>query len=240
MLALGAVLTVNYCQRRSGRKWLATALIIFAAIWAASMPIVSHLLTLPLEGNYEPLAQWPQGCRTIVVLGGSVVQSPREPLAARLGRASLHRCREAARLYQRFGKPRILASGGPPRGDDQGAAVATAMVEFLKMLGVEPGDILAETSSRTTFENCRQSVRLLKDANVSQIVLVTDAAHMPRAHACFAATGMTATPAACRFQAAAPPPTSRWFIPHAESLIQTQYAIHEWGGRFWYWFTGRI
>ncbi|MEO2047684.1 MAG: YdcF family protein [Pirellulales bacterium] len=176
----------------------------------------------------------------MVVLGGGYYHRPKEPLSARLSETTLHRCLETARLYHQFEQPRILVSGGQPKCDRPGPSLAQAMRTFLVELGVVETDLTLEEHSSTTFENSRETARLLNKMQINSIVLVTDAAHMGRARNCFEHFGILVIPASCHFQSSQFPSTWTWFIPNANALTRTDYAMHEWLGSLWYWLSGSI
>jgi uncharacterized SAM-binding protein YcdF (DUF218 family) len=167
-------------------------------------------------------------------------KSPKERPAATLGASSVRRCLEAARLYRENGHPRIVVSGGLLRGIPEGPTVAQAMKEFLLELGVSECDLVIEGRSSTTFENSLETFGILTELGIDHIVLVTDAAHMPRAMGCFKALGIKVTPGCCHFETSNLPWARHWFVPTPSGLARTHYALHEWLGRIWYRSAGRI
>jgi uncharacterized SAM-binding protein YcdF (DUF218 family) len=232
ILTIGLTLAI---RRQSGRSvWLKLCIAAVGLLWLASSPIVSYGLLALLEHPFAPLRVWPDECRTIVVLAGSMNQNEEEDLAARLGETSLRRCMEAARLYHKYGHPQVIVSGGPLRSEPEGPTVAKAMEDFLIRLGVSGGDVLLEEKSRTTFENGIKTAQLM-DATEASIVLVTDAAHMPRASKSFRSRNFNVTPASCHFQSPyCFAPVWEWLIPSTSALEKTHYAIHEYLGGIWY------
>src|SRR5262249_37927778 len=57
------------------------------------------------------------------------------------------------------------------------------------------------SSSRTTYENAVESARLLNDRDMPRVVLVTDAAHLRRAVACFRKQGLDVIPCGSHYRA---------------------------------------
>ena len=77
------------------------------------------------------------------------------------------------------------------------------------------------------------SARLLRSQNISRVWLVTDAIHMPRATMAFERAGIEVIAAPSAYIATGPiNPAS--FIPSAQSLRNSHYALHEWLGLLWY------
>lgn len=62
---------------------------------------------------------------------------------------------------------------------------ASLMAAHARELGVPQGSLLEEGKSRTTIEDARYTIELLKDRDVKSIVLVTSAWHSRRAKRCF-------------------------------------------------------
>ena len=91
-----------------------------------------------------------------------------------------------------------------------------------------------EIESRNTYENAVLSNRLLQEAGIKHVYLVTHALHMKRARAVFTATGLEVTQAPVGVY----DPKRRWapedFIPSSHGLAGSTAAIYEFLGRLWY------
>jgi len=96
----------------------------------------------------------------------------------------------------------------------------------------------SEDKSRDTFENARFSAEILRSANISRILLVTHAAHMPRSQNLFAREGLTVTPAPTGFSAPAKYYIGQ-FLPRQSAMGTSYYAIYELLGGAWYALRGR-
>jgi uncharacterized SAM-binding protein YcdF (DUF218 family) len=90
-----------------------------------------------------------------------------------------------------------------------------------------------EQESDDTAQNAIFSARILQQAGVRRILLVTDALHMPRARRIFERSGMQVVPAPTVFYSRERPNPLRW-LPSASALRLSQYALHEWIGMAWY------
>ena len=94
-------------------------------------------------------------------------------------------------LAEQFPQALVVFAGGsgdpglPPTEDRSEAALARALHTAL---GLDPARLILEGRSRNTAENATRLVEVLPDRSGTWL-LVTSAAHMPRAHATFAAAG---------------------------------------------------
>ena len=91
-----------------------------------------------------------------------------------------------------------------------------------------------ETESRNTYENALFSNRMLQEAGIKHVYLVTHALHMKRARDVFGAAGLQVTQAPVGVR----DPKRQWapqdFIPSAHGLAGSTAAIYELLGRIWY------
>ena len=114
------------------------------------------------------------------------------------------------------------------------------MKDFLLKMGVMEKDVVVEDKSMDTFENARESFRLLKLRGIFRIVLVTDAIHLYRATLCFKKQGFTVIPAGCYYRAPELKFDVFQFLPGI-STAQTNHAVfHEILGFVWFKLRGRI
>jgi len=168
--------------------------------------------------------------QAIVVLGGGrarVVSSTGD--YDQVGPITLMRLRAAARLQRETHLP-LLVSGGAP--DGQGESEAVLMARSLKAdFGVTARWV--ESNSINTNQNAILSAQLLRQENIQQILLVTDAIHMPRARWAFEHAGLRVAPLPSHFVACSDFHLAS-FIPNAQSLKSSHYAIHEWLGLLGY------
>lgn len=89
---------------------------------------------------------------------------------------TLERLRYGARLQQETGKP-ILVTGGAPY---VGRPEADAMAETLKQ-DFHAKTIWVEDQSNDTAENAAYSANILKQHGITNIALVSQSWHLPRA-----------------------------------------------------------
>jgi uncharacterized SAM-binding protein YcdF (DUF218 family) len=92
-----------------------------------------------------------------------------------------------------------------------------------------------EDQSLNTAENAIFSSKMLKEAGITHVLLVTHAWHMKRAVAAFAANGMSVTPAPTAFYLPGRRlPRLSALDPSLSGLLMSSYAIHEIIGGLWY------
>jgi uncharacterized SAM-binding protein YcdF (DUF218 family) len=187
----------------------------------------ARLLIAPLEAQTRPL-QSVKGvqAQAIVILGGGRMKDAPEYAGQDIpGTHTLARLAYGAKLHRETRLP-ILVTGGAP--DGAGESEAAVMARALRDDFGTPVHWLEEHSNNTA-ENAQRSAPMLKQAGVQRILLVTDAMHMPRAHAMFRRHGIQIVAAPTRF-ASAEPWSVAHFIPKARALADSHYAMHEWIG----------
>ena len=209
-----------------------------------STPFISSRLLLPLERRYPALlhpetVSWGSKNSTspkwIVVLGGGHVSDPSLPANSQINAAALSRLVEGVRLHQVTPGSKLLLSGGTVFDP---VPEAELMARIAGFLGVKPQDIRLESRSRDTAEEAKIIAEMI---GREKFILVTSAAHMPRAMALFKKRGLQPIPAPADFRA--PKRQSSGpvhFFPGTGPLRQTQAAMHEYLGLAWVWLRGEI
>lgn len=232
---LALLLLALLLRHRWPRAALSLAMAGGLLLAVLSMPVVGDALVHRLEvAPLEP-GQWQaqaKGAGAIVVLGGGRYRNAPEYGGDTVGGETLVRLRYAAQVQRRTGLP-ILVTGGNPEGGD--ASEAQAMAQVLKEEFKVPVRWV-EGSAENTRENARATALLLKEANVSKVLLVSHAWHLPRAAQAFIQAGLEVVPAPTCF--AREPATPLDYLPRPDGLRKSYLALHEWIGRFWYWLRG--
>lgn len=238
LLILGLGIFLFYRRRQFAKPLTLTA---FGLLWIASTPYFAegalHLLEARTAalGSHPP-NNHPQSVETaehadaIVILGGgSYFHAPEYAGQDTVNGQTLLRLRYGAKLQRETGKP-ILVTGGKPLGNQFSEAqqMRTALEQDFHV----PARWTEDTSDNT-FENAQYSFRILQQAGVRRIYLVTHAWHMPRAAGIFRQAGFEVVEAPTAF-------TTRYrtdlltFLPRAESLRDSKIFVHEVIGLFWY------
>jgi uncharacterized SAM-binding protein YcdF (DUF218 family) len=239
--------------------WLAAALVYLAwkgaeprrrLLWAVvpasllalfSMPAISYLALGTLEWSYPPRSPRADAGQAIVVLSGGILPPDEWRQEAQLSADTLYRCLHALRLYRQSPACPVVVSGGRVFPDEPGPTLAATMRAFLVEIGIPQEDIWTEELSRSTYENAVECGKILRARGIQDIVLVTQAVHMPRADRCFRRQGLNVTPAPCHHRATVDFPTRLSdYKPTPRGAREFEEAFHEWIGLAWYWIHGRI
>jgi uncharacterized SAM-binding protein YcdF (DUF218 family) len=231
-ISLLILFTIGYLyQRRYPRAGSIVSIGALLFLLAISTRAGAWLLLDPLE-NLEPVLvdTRSSAAQAIVVLSaGSIENSPEYDHHESPDYVALARIRYAAKLYRDTGLP-ILVSGGFGSQIPPVDSLASAMARVLNYEFAIPVR-WQEDQSKNTRENALYSAWILKQEGITHILLVTDAMHMHRARLAFEQTGLLVTPAPTVFFSHASLSILS-YLPSAEGLRRSQYAVYEWLGLF--------
>jgi uncharacterized SAM-binding protein YcdF (DUF218 family) len=191
-----------------------------------SLPVGSWALTRVIQDS-EPVSAAEIGrAQAIVILGGTVRPYAPEYGGETLGAISLERVRYGAKLAIESGLP-ILVTGGPIGG---GPPLASMMKNVLEKEFHVPVRWV-DSAARNTHENAVNSAVLLKQAGLQRVLLVTHELHIRRARAEMEAAGLEVIPAPTGLPAprVGANRLHDW-LPSANALQTSYYALHEWVG----------
>ncbi|MEM9997871.1 MAG: YdcF family protein [Bacteroidota bacterium] len=174
--------------KQGGRLWIGLSL---AALLLGGNRYVAYGLTSSLEDRAVALRADTLAADAVVVLGGGTqpLDPPRRtPEVSGEGDRVLY----AAHLWRAGAAPLVVVSGGGGLLGAQGVSPeAEGMGALLRFVGVPDSVLIAEATSRNTYENAVETKRLLAVRGIDTILLVTSAFHMPRAVRVFEAQGFT-------------------------------------------------
>ncbi len=132
----------------------------------------------------------------------------------------------------------VISGGGLPWTEELGPE-ADSMAWFLNDLGVPRERMLLEKRSATTFENARETKKLLAEKGIERVLLVTSALHMQRAEATFIAAGIAVVPAPTDFEVETEAGTTVLdYLPDAGALEGSSRAMKEYLGLWVYRWKG--
>ncbi len=193
LLLILALVLSKYPKWRKGM--LITALVI---LWLGSNRWVSFSLARSLEWQNLPPDPMPN-TEVIVLLGGGTEPGDAPRPMTEVNSAG-DRVFYAAKLYQAGAAPIILASGGNlDFSEERGSTPAEEMTELLLLTGVPESAIWQQSNSQNTYEDALYSATMLRERDITEIILVTSAMHMPRSKALFEKQGIHVTPAPVDF-----------------------------------------
>ena len=227
LLPILAIVTGLLLLRRypRGGRWLAWGGVVVSV--GFSTPILVNQVLVPLEN--VPIVAGPQAvaaARAIVILGAGQRRFMPEYNGPTPNRLAIERLRFGARIARSTGLP-VLLSGGAPAGYMAESVLMAQALEF--DFGVTPTWV--EDQSLDTAENATYSAKILAEAGIDHIVLVTHAAHMRRAQREFEHVGLKVIPAPTGFLGD-PDMGDRFgdYVPGASASYSAWYACHEWLG----------
>jgi uncharacterized SAM-binding protein YcdF (DUF218 family) len=237
LLAASAVLIFWRGERvpRIGRALV--ALLALAALAVAATALPDRLLA-PLENRFSPPASLPERIEGIVVLGGSIDELVSEARGQVALTQAAARLSETVALARRYPDARILFSGGSGRLFPGKLSEAVLAERFVTALGIDAARLTLEDRSRNTYENALFSQRLVHPMPGERWLLVTSAAHMPRAVGVFRQAGWNVIPYPVDYRTMAEGNSSRGF-DFAGSLEVLDDAAREWMGLLAYRLLGR-
>ena len=188
-----------------------------ASLWLLSTPIVADALSGIVE-LYPPVdLRQAAGAQAIVILGGggerALAPEYQGPAAEPF---MLERLSYGAYLAKKTGLP-ILVTGF--------SLEARAMHDsLLRNFGMETRWI--DDQAYDTFQNARNSARILSAANVHRIILVTHATHMRRSVREYTDAGFDVVPAPMGMLAPRDFGVLEFF-PNPDALVRSHAAIYE-------------
>jgi uncharacterized SAM-binding protein YcdF (DUF218 family) len=190
LLVLGTLLLFTR-WRRTGRFFVALAALLSLVI--AYTPLAVWVMT-PLETRFSLPKSLPEKVAGIVVLGGAIDtrQSLRLDQLALNGRGE--RITAFVALAKRYPEAKLVYSGGAGIFFDEALSEAEHAKPLLLALGVPEARLMLETRSRDTHENAAFTRELVQPAPGETWLLVTSAAHMPRAVGAFRHAGWSIIP----------------------------------------------
>lgn len=216
-IGISAFLTIAGVVLR--RRWLAVVGVV--TLLTFSMQPVSRLMMRPLEGVYRPttVASAPDA-DAIVILSGGILRGVAAP-GVQWGE-SANRFFSGVDLA-RAGKAKlVIISSGSLRME--GAILRQTAIRD----GIPPERIIVTPLVYTTEDESRAVSQI---SGVHSILLVTSAAHMPRAVLLFRAHGLDVTPFPTDERVlGAQIPTSTEFIPGSGPLRESESAMREYFG----------
>ena len=232
-LILLALVGLVFSKRLWGRMLVALCLICF---WLLATEPVRDLLVSPLENRHatlDPVELAESESQAIVLLGGGIYErAPEYGGRDSLNPGAMMRTLYAASLAKQSGLDVyatggvVLAEGAEPEG--------AVMRRWLIRLGLPAEQVHSETASRNTWENAVNLKKMLNEAGVEKIILVTTARHMPRSVWVFESLGLRVTPAPCAYVARRIPYGLQSYLPHWHALADSADALREYLSMLWY------
>ena len=238
------------------KKWrwarIILAVVLIGYYFLSTGP-VAYLLVRSLEGTVGRVVRaeaipgdaGESEPEAIVILAGGVSRKGRNRPRHELQGPSWRRLWHGIEIYRkRGGKIPILYSGGSGNPFDQESIEAELAREYALSIGLPSSDFWIETTSRNTYENVRETKRLLDQRLPGQpthrVILVTSSSHMLRSVLIMLKAGLDPIPSPADFPIVALPLDPLSFFPSAEALMVSSSCLHEWIGIIAYRMMGRL
>jgi uncharacterized SAM-binding protein YcdF (DUF218 family) len=233
--ALLALVPVLFWARRSGRIFGFT-LLAFGTLYLSSTPFLSSRIVRRMERSAPRTFHKNTVYDVVIVLGGGVDA----PTSAKTRQLELNAAGDRVvmgyALFKSGQAKNILISGGAVFPAPGLPAEANIVRETLIDWGVPAENVIAEPSSRNTRENAVESLRIVREKNWTRVLLVTSAAHMPRAAGCFQALGLSPDTLPVDHSGVETP--FGQFLPRAYALSAVTDSLREMAGRVVYRVAG--
>lgn len=195
-------------------------------------------LQAPLEQRFAAPSPPPARVDGIVVLGGGIdVRASAAWRQPALG-PTAERFLAPIELSRHWPQARLVFSGGLAPLIDSALTEADIVRQLYDRLGFDSGRVLFESRSRTTRENALLARELVQPQPGEVWLLVTSAAHMPRAVGCFRAVGWPVLAWPVDYRTDPGPGIQHWRLPSSDRLAQLDDAAREWVGLLWYRLLG--
>jgi uncharacterized SAM-binding protein YcdF (DUF218 family) len=235
LLLLVAVLGLLLGRRRIAMPLLCgvTAILVVVVV----LPVGEWLLT-PLEDRFPAVTELPDRVDGVIVLGGAVelpVAEDRHQIALN-DRAE--RLTALIELGRRYPDARLVFTGGEDWLAGTTLTEAEVVREFWRRQQFDLARVLFESRSRNTYENGLFSRELVDPRPGERWLLVTSAAHMPRAIGVFRAVGWPVSAYPVDYQTTGLYPLWRGFDT-SRRLKEFDDAIKAWVGLLAYRLSGR-
>lgn len=234
LILVVGVLRLAFTRRRHGFGLVVAATFAFIALCVLPVGIWA---VAPLEGRFAPPDPPPGQVDGIIVLGGAVDPNTEASHGQVALNDAAERITEAVALARRYPGARLLLSGGNGTLSASERSEAEAMSMLLVAEGVSAERLLLEDRSRNTIENAVYSKELAAPKPGETWLLVTSAAHMPRAVGCFRHVGWAVVPYPVDYHVMGGVSPDTFELGH--NLVRLDYAMREWVGLVAYRLLGR-
>lgn len=200
---------------------------------------LANWVILPLEQRFATPQPMPERVDGIVVLGGAIDTL----VSAGRGLPGVDRAGERLMalpgLAAAYPRARIVYSGGSSAFRNEPSEANHALA-LLTQFGVERERIEIEGRSLNTWQNAVYSREMAAPQPGETWLLVTSAAHMPRAIGTFRKAGWPGIMAyPVDWETSGTDDRWRWFSSASQGLTRLDQGVREWIGLLAYWLTGR-
>ncbi len=195
-LLLTGWLIVAFCRKRRGLGLPALAWLVLSV--GTCTPLASWLLA-GLESRFPRVSPSEVAIAdAIICLGGGAEPSLSEPSAVGFNSAA-DRVMTALALLGAERAPVLVVAGGDYRDKTRRYSEADAVVAWIQAAVKPRQELLSLGICADTHDEALKVAALAKQRGWQRLILVTSAAHLPRAHATFAKAGLSTQAVPCDY-----------------------------------------
>lgn len=231
LLALGLGLGL----RRKGRWGPGLALAGLLVLGLFSTELVANLLDRWVERGAADTRRPGAVYDAVIVLGGGLDPAATEASGEPQYNQAGERVLRGFELLRGGQARNVILSGGTLDTHPGAVVEADVLERQLQGWGIDPARIVRERTSRNTRENAIETAKIVRARGWTSLLLVTSAAHLPRALGCFRAVGLA--PDALPVDRRSPPGLGG-LVPRAGHLAASADALRELAGRLVYRLAG--
>ena len=227
MLIILAFIFYRYQKRNATIFFAGIAIFTFLLCSTAYLP---NYLADKLERKYPPYAGSFNSADTskvfIIVLGSGYTLDKRLPATAQIGLGALGRLAEGIRVHRSVKNSTLIFCGHSSLGLETQAQVTR---KAAILLGVDANKIETLDNPSNTQEEAQEAG--IHYSRATQLIIVTDAIHMPRAVRLFRRQGFKPVAAPTNYKVNEGPDEygMKWW-PSLGNIGLMNYVIHEWLG----------
>ena len=212
-------------------KWLFGIMVGWFLI--ISTPLIPNIILNSLESRHNPVdvTQFGDDAREadyhVLVLGGGHGFDDRLPPNSLLSLQALARLNEGVRLHRELPNSTLVLSGYSSSGR---TTQAEMLYQTALQLGVDENRMLMQKEPSNTNEEAR--VYYERFGSDYPLILVTSAAHMPRAEGAFRRAGLNPLPSPAHYRLVGGPHYNHWWLPSVRNITNLNTAVNEYAAIF--------
>ena len=230
LLTLSLVIAWYFNKKKLTRWFLYITAIFFLLI---STPLLPTVVLNSLEDRHTPVSTEElinsDVKYHIVVLGGGHGYDDRLPSNSLLSAGALGRLVEGIRLHRQLSNSKLVLSGS---SESARTSQAKMLQNTALLLGVKNESILLQNEPGNTYEEAK--VFALTNENDFPVILVTSAAHMPRAKMSFNMFGIDAIASPTNYRLKGSHKHIWFGLPSLGNIENLRIGINEYAGMLWY------
>jgi uncharacterized SAM-binding protein YcdF (DUF218 family) len=225
-------------RRRRARLSVGLQVLGLLALYVFSTEPVANGLQRWVEAGAVSTYRPDEVYDAVIVLGGMVDADATERSGLPEYTLAVERILRGFELVREGRARQLLISGGTLDTRPGALVEAEILAKQLRLWGIPPERIVVEERSRNTRENALESERLIREKGWTKLLLVTSAAHMPRAQGTFQAVGLKPDTLVVDVRSHEWHPRGAWWQPRASNLSGGTDALRELFGRWVYRLRG--